>query len=86
MEYFVSVKAAGPGSSKASETEFLRRGEPAVVAKTYQFDFASNRYRVNGGSDPLAQINEAVSEPATMLLLGLGLIGLAGYGRVKLNK
>jgi hypothetical protein len=57
--------------------------EAAIFKK---IDFASNRYRVNGGSDLLAQINEAVSEPATMLLLGLGLIGLAGYGRVKLNK
>jgi hypothetical protein len=51
-----------------------------------QFDFASNRYRGNGGSYPIAPINRAVSEPRTMILLGLGLIGLAGYGRVKFNK
>jgi len=49
-------------------------------------DFASDRYRVDRGSDPIAQINGAVSESGTMLLLGLGLIGLAGCGRVKLNK
>lgn len=47
------------------------------------FGFDSNHYRGNGGSGPIAQINGAVSEPATMILFGLGLIGLSGCGRGK---
>jgi hypothetical protein len=55
-----------------------------------QFDIDSYRHELNGGGgltggDGPVQ-TKPVPEPATMILLGIGLIGLAGYGRNKFRK
>ena len=54
-----------------------------------QSDIYSNHHGLGGragliGGDGIVQ--STVPEPGTMILLGIGLIGLAGYGRNKFRK
>jgi len=47
-------------------------------------DFILNRVALAGGADPGGAA--PVPEPATLLLFGLGILGIAGVGRKKLQK
>ena len=50
------------------------------------FSYSGEGDRGNGESGSIIQRSGVVSEPVRMILLGLGLIGLAGFGKSRFKK
>jgi PEP-CTERM motif len=85
-----SCPLSGPetwGNFSVEPRQVLSTIQPGFMYQVIQFNWSGLNYFDLGYSQAtLESTIELVPEPATMLLLGSGLIGLSGYGRKKFFK
>ena len=76
----------GSGDYTLAISSYLFRPYEAITGTNYNISGFGDYSLLLASSGTLSTANAPVPEPATLLLLGTGLLGLVGIGRKKFNK
>ena len=66
--------------------ELFNGEDLSLVTQDFKYNFTADAIAANENTGVVVETNETTVDPTMMILLGSGLVGLAGFGRRRLEK